>query len=189
MNLKIFFELFDEGHANHILWEDTLRIDKPMVIVLTLHLMCENFLEAWICSYVNIQDLFKEDLKGKDEKVKFNMPFQNKLKFAQRLGLPMPAYHAINKLNAIRNNFAHKLNFNVIENSQIKSISDYVESIKSESISHTLEQEGIEVYSESGEIEKRYLFSDITTPNTVKLVIMYGFLIRKLICDIRLLKK
>lgn len=111
MNIDIFMEVsgltFDPPTLIKITQEE-----NELSRCLTTHLALERFLEAWICSYSEIPDLFQEiEKEEKKDKVKFSMIFSGKAKLAQRMGLPMEAYQAIDQLNAIRNKYAHRYDY------------------------------------------------------------------------------
>lgn len=91
MNFDIFVEVsgftFDPKT-----FEKIMLGNSKLASCLTTHLAIERFLEAWICSYVGIKDLFINDSKDKG-KVRFSMNFMGKARLAQRMGLPLAAYH------------------------------------------------------------------------------------------------
>ncbi|WP_421594976.1 hypothetical protein [Rahnella sp. PD4] len=87
-----------------------MREENDLANCLTTHLALERFIEAWICGYTEIEDLFINDSKNK-EKSRFSLGFMGKAQLAQRMGLPIKAFRIIDKLNSIRNGFAHRTNF------------------------------------------------------------------------------
>ncbi|PHM59101.1 hypothetical protein [Xenorhabdus sp. KK7.4] len=178
MNYQIFSTLFQDTHTPNA-WINLAENTSPMVTVLTTHLLCEGFLEAYICSKVNIPDLFSDTPEA--GKVKFKMQFSSKLKFAQRLGLPLDAYKAIDILNNIRNEFAHRLLQAEISNEKINQIAANVNKIHCYENQHALEEEKFEYTSEDGQTTHIYAFNDPQTPNAMKLIIAYGSLITRLI--------
>ncbi|PIT08973.1 hypothetical protein [Snodgrassella communis] len=179
--LEIFFQNFNKIHSNYKFWLNASNDNQALVNVLTLHLMCENFLEAYICSRLNISDLFDENIPKKNGKETFRLQFNQKLKFSLRLGLPMEAYEFFEKLNSLRNKFAHNLNTGSIDQTLIDSLTGLVNRMEPTTIVFDVEKEAVQIFDENENIAKCYIFNNINTPNTIRLAILYSFLIRKLI--------
>lgn len=187
--LEVYFENFSKIHSKHEFWLNASNDREPLVNVLTIHLMSENFLEAYICYRLNISDLFDEKIISKDEKIFFKLQYNQKLKFARRLGLPREAYEFFDKLNQLRNKFAHDLNASPINKSLIESLINIVN--RMEPVSDLFEQEhqGVRTFKKNGEVDKTYKFNDEKTTNSIRLSILYAFIIRKLnfkICNIKI---
>lgn len=166
MNIDILMEIVGEAF-------DSKRIigiaqtDNDLATVLASHLTLERFLEAWICGAVQNRKLFSKPSDTKTE-VHFGMVFGAKAKLCQKLGMPIHAYRAIEKLNDIRNDYAHKFDHSGPDNNQISAIANLCKKIEpEESYSILDKQYKIWVLLDSGE-EKTYLFHDQDTPVGIK---------------------
>ncbi|MEY0950283.1 hypothetical protein AB7179_08780 [Providencia manganoxydans] len=186
MNIDMFHKLFTKQQK---IAESLLNIcenNNSLVTVLTLHLICENFLESYICSCLEIEDLFSESPTNKDN-VKFRMSFEHKAKLAQRLGMDRNAYEAFERLNQIRNNFSHRLLNSEIPNEQLKKITKLINLVKNRKDDITLDSEHV-IYRDSDKnIIFKYEFSSSETPDSMKLVIAYLSLIRRVAMSTNLL--
>ncbi|CDG87887.1 hypothetical protein [Xenorhabdus bovienii] len=178
MNTAIFERLFAQSDDTYQSIMTICENSTPLVTVLTLHLTCESFLEAYICAHLGIEDLFAEKPDNADN-VKFRMSFEHKSRFAQRLGLPREAYDAFEQLNQIRNQFAHKLLQSDISDKQLIIITRLINSIPNPKEELNLEEEGVEFYGSENTKPFKFIFRDTTTPKQMKLVIAYFSLIRR----------
>jgi len=172
MNLFIFRKLFDSVRDAFIASSDST---DDLGVVLRLHLVTESFLEAFICSAIRKEDLF--DTEPKEGRV-FKLNYFKKLEFAAKLGLPLPTFKALDKLNQLRNNLAHKIQNDFIENSVIESLSSHVKSIGGED-KVPMTEEAAEFFNEDGSKRAIYHLKDADTPNRVKLMILISSLIRR----------
>ncbi len=99
-------------------YADIMSKNDDAVVVLRLQLLCERFLNVFLeKSITEEQRSFFVVGKGKDAQLlKY---FDEKLKVAIALGLPVELARALKKINTLRNNFAHefdrKLEFSEIE--------------------------------------------------------------------------
>lgn len=152
--------------------------NNPLITVLTLHLICENFLESYICSHLEIEDLFSEKPNNKND-VKFRMSFEHKAKLAQRLGMDKNAYDAFEYLGQIRNQFAHKLLNLEISDKQISDITKSINSVSNKKDDFDLSAESITYRGDEQNPSFEYEFSNQRTPKTIKLAIAYISLIRR----------
>ncbi|AND12329.1 MULTISPECIES: hypothetical protein [Gammaproteobacteria] len=178
MNTKIFEKLFlaDDKTRNAVL--TICETDTPLVSVLTLHLTCENFLEAFISAHLNIEDLFAEKPENIND-VRFRMSFEHKNKLAQRLGMPKQAYDAFCHIDQIRNQFAHKLLHAEIPADRINKLCTLIDSIRSSEQELKLEDEGIHYSPSNAKKTFTYRMSDPDIPQPLKLCIAYFSLIRR----------
>ncbi|MEX9957055.1 hypothetical protein AB7W87_11010 [Providencia alcalifaciens] len=152
--------------------------NNPLITVLTLHLTCESFLEAYICAHLEIEDLFSESPNNKED-VKFRMSFEHKAKLAQRLGMPKAAYNAFEILGQIRNQFAHRLLQSEIPDSYIGNLYSLINSIPNHGNDLDLNDEGIRYYSKDGVEQFAHKFNDEQTPKSMKLLVAFFSLIRR----------
>lgn len=176
MNFDIFMDVsgftFDPKT-----FEKIMLGNNKLASCLTTHLAIERFLEAWICSYVGIKDLFINDSKDKS-KVRFSMNFMGKAKLAQRMGLPLAAYRIIEKLNNIRNNFAHQLDY---EGATPREFNEIIECVdKLPSYSHkALGDIDYTVFIDNGESQQKHQLSSESCPHELRYAaITYGLLVR-----------
>ncbi|MCS3401400.1 MULTISPECIES: hypothetical protein [Pantoea] len=174
MNLFIFRKLFDTDSVRNAFIASTDSADD-IGVVLRLHLVTESFLEALICSAIRKEDLF--DTEPEEGKA-FKLNYFKKLELAAKFGLPLPSFKALDKLNLLRNNLAHKIQNDFIENSVIESLSSHVKSIGGED-KVPLAEEAAEFFNEDGSKRATYRLVDADTPNRVKLMILISSLIRR----------
>ena len=144
-------------------------------VVLRMHLVTESFLEAFICSALDNANVFATE---SDDKVVLKLNYHSKLVLAQKLGLPLPAYKGLEKLNNLRNKLAHRIDHDLVTKPVIDSISSHVRNIITEP-NITLEEERAEIYNTEGESTGIHSLSSNNTPNTIKLMILISSLIRR----------
>ncbi|MDC9612328.1 hypothetical protein PSI19_00180 [Xenorhabdus khoisanae] len=178
MNIAIFKRLFAQNNDTSQSIMTICENSTPLVTVLTLHLTCESFLEAYICAHLGIEDLFAEK-PDNTENVKFRMSFEHKSRLAQRLGLPRKAYDAFEQLNQIRNQFAHKLLQSDIPDKQLTTVTNLIKSIPDYQAGINLEEEGIKFYGSENAKPFEFKFQDPAIPKQMKLVVAYFSLIRR----------
>ncbi|EPE2232061.1 hypothetical protein ACTEV4_002608 [Cronobacter turicensis] len=176
INFDIFLEV--SGFTfNSKTFEKIMLGNNKLASCLTTHLAIERFLEAWICSFVGMKDLFVNDSKDKS-RVRFSMNFMSKAKMAQRMGLPLAAYRIIEKLNNIRNNFAHQHDY---EGATHREFIEIIESIdKLPSYGHkALGDEDYMVFIDDGKSQQKHQLSSESCPHELRYAaITYGLLIR-----------
>lgn len=128
-----------------------------LLVVLRIHLMCENLLEAWICASIGESDFFVHPKE-------LRLTFSNKLGIAYNLKLPKPAYDFFKKINQVRNKFSHK-----IEHRDITvGLASELESTITKLVPHnapkiTISEDNKEIYS----------IDDPSTPERVKLCLLF----------------
>jgi hypothetical protein len=134
-------------------------IKDDLTTVLRIHLLCERHLEAFICASVNNVNLFRRPCE-------ISMTFSLKLKIARNLGLSKTVHDSIYLINKIRNDFAHNL---MIKKISEKTIEDLYERInKIENLIINPDQ-----ISLTGDYNITYSVTSSSTPNRIKLVILY----------------
>lgn len=120
MNREMFNRLMaDKYNVEKI--STLIQNENTLATILTSHLLLEGFLEDWICSHLDIDDLFKKPEKGSG-KIEIRMSFTAKAKLAQRLGVDIDTYHIIEELNAIRNDFSHQIFHDGPNEAKIKTL-------------------------------------------------------------------
>lgn len=176
MNFDILMEVsgltFDASTLMKVAGES-----NDLASCLTAHLAIERFLEAWICAHTGIEDLFQKNSNDKT-KVHFGMNFMNKAKLAQRMGLPKLAYEAIDQLNFIRNNFAHRHNYQGATNDEMKRIIAIVDKMNQYGLTKLGDPQYKLMLNFEGR-EATYHLNSPDCPHRVKyMAITYGVLIR-----------
>ncbi|AUV26652.1 hypothetical protein HV265_08775 [Citrobacter sp. RHBSTW-00678] len=139
--------------------------------VLRSHLICEQLAEAWVCGICNNENVFGTA----DDRVKIEC--NAKLKVARNLGLPIPLYNAMKRLNTLRNLFAHTHQADISDN-VIASITDNIRSMSPDRTLVGLADPEIEIYDEDGSVQGRHLFSSTATPGRIKLAVLTAEIIR-----------
>ncbi|MBW5407126.1 hypothetical protein ACISK3_04095 [Morganella morganii] len=177
MKRHVFNKFFDSKKIEESILT-ICRSEEPLISVLTLHLTCESFLEAFISGKLDIEDLFASRPKNHDD-VSFRMSFEHKNKLAQRLGMPRAAYEALSELNQIRNQFAHRLLHAEIPSKTINKIIELIDSFKGTETEIKLNDEGVTYRPVDGDNQFTYKMSDPGTPETIKLCIAYFSMFRR----------
>ncbi|MCL6325000.1 hypothetical protein [Pectobacterium polaris] len=148
------------------------RSEDDLGVVLRVHLLCEKFLEAWICGITGYDNLFVEAPQSGD----FNMEFFQKLKMCQLTGLPDNAYRAMKKINDVRNSFAHRISTRSIQNGDIDSISHHVGTLSNSYLSFPLSEYEARIRNENTDDWAVYSLVSVDTPNRIKLMCLHGAL-------------
>ncbi|ABY99294.1 hypothetical protein HMH05_02935 [Pseudomonas sp. SbB1] len=102
-NEDIYYKLIGRADLKTELNTLMHNTKDDVLVVLRIHLMCENLLEAWICAATHRLDFFNHPQE-------LRLTFNNKLGIAYNLELPKAAYDFLHQINKTRNEFAHKLN-------------------------------------------------------------------------------
>ncbi|MDU3913790.1 hypothetical protein [Kluyvera ascorbata] len=139
--------------------------------VLRSHLICEQLAEAWVCGVCNNENVFGSD----EDRVRIEC--DAKLKIARNLGLPVPLYNAMKRLNTLRNLFAHTHQTD-IDDSVITSIADNIRNMTEDRTLIGMRDPEIQIYGEDGSVATDYLFSSPGTPNRLKLGVLAAEIIR-----------
>ena len=174
MNKKIFQQLFGNSSVANAVISSSESTDD-VGVVLRMHLVTESFLEAFICSAIGKSELFSAD---PDDRITLKLNYHSKLGLARKLGLPIPAYRALEKLNGMRNKLAHRIEQDFITDSILESLEVQVRNIDV-GISHPLEEEQAEFFLPNGDSWGIYPLSSNETPKRIKLMILVSALIRR----------
>lgn len=176
MNIDIFMEILGDVYdAERII--GIAQTDNNLASVLASHLTLERFLEAWICGSVQNPNIFSKPANSKTE-VQFGMAFGAKARFCQKLGMPIDAFNAIDKLNDIRNGYAHKYEHPGPDGNQITAIANLCKKFEPES-SFSILDKGYKIWVliNSGE-EKTYAFHCKNTPIGIKYMALVFHIIK-----------
>lgn len=174
MNADVFRSIF----GNSVITETIISCSESqddLGVVLRLHLVTENFLEAFISGTVNKKDMFSTVSKN-DEKLRLS--YSQKLCLAWKLGLPLPAFKALKKFNTLRNDLAHQIQTNFIDESIIESMTTHVMNIDGDT-DYPLIEESAQFFSKDGDASPVYNLNSPTTPGRIKLMIVISALIRR----------
>jgi len=174
MNFEIFQTMFGHQSVANALISSSESSDD-IGVVLRMHLVTESFLEAFICAAVNNADMFSTEPA---DKVVLRLNYQSKLGMALKLGLPLPAYKAMERLNTMRNKLAHRIDNELIDESVLESLSTHAKSIQCDE-GHRLSEESAEFFNADGSSRGVHKLSDPSTPNRIKLMIIISALIRR----------
>lgn len=174
MDTFIFRKLFDQNSVTNAIIAST-ESEDDLGVVLRLHLVTETFLEAFICSGIKNETLFST---APDAGRHFKLNYFKKLEFAAKLGLPLSSFKALEKLNTLRNNLAHRIQTDFIDDSIIESLSSHVRTIDGDT-PILLNEEQAEFFNEDGSQRAYYTFNSTSTPNRVKLIMLVSSLIRR----------
>jgi len=176
MNIFIFQKLFDNKSVHKALIAST-ECKDDIGVALRLHLITENFLEAFICASIGKENLFDP----KPDTVRpFKLNYFKKLELAERLGLPMQSFRVLDKFNGLRNDLAHKITIEAINKNLIASLADLVRNMDNDSDLH-LDDECAEFFNANGTSKGFFSFKSKETPNRIKLIIIIRSFIRRTI--------
>ncbi|MFC2541171.1 hypothetical protein [Neisseria sicca] len=121
---RLYLQLFQE---NKEILDQIRDTNDEIGTVLRIHLICEQFLEIYICSICNQEKLFCFQEKANSEEQKITISFDHKLKMAKSLKLPDWGYNIFVNVNTIRNRLAHRIN-GQIDYSRLESILSFIKS-------------------------------------------------------------
>ncbi|WP_455810772.1 hypothetical protein [Pseudomonas graminis] len=176
MNIFIFQRLFDNRSVHKALIASTECTDD-IGVALRLHLITENFLEAFICASIGKENLF-------DPKPNSGRPFKlnyfKKLELAEKFGLPIQSFRVLDKFNSLRNDLAHKITTETIDKNLIASLADLVRNLDND-IDLRLDDECAEFFNAQGTSNGVFPFKSEETPNRIKLIIIISSFIRRTI--------
>jgi len=174
MNFEMFQTLFGRQSVANALISSSESSDE-IGVVLRMHLVTESFLEAFICAAVNNANMFSTE---PSDKVVLRLNYQSKLGLALKLGLPLPAYKAMERLNTVRNKLAHRIDNGLIDEALLESLSTHTKILQCGE-NHYLSEEGAEFFNADGSSRGVHKLSDPATPNRIKLMIIISALIRR----------
>ena len=180
MNTKKFNALFLENLKTI---KDGLKTDDEIGAVLRIHLICEHFLEIYICHICNQEKMFWFQEKNKEEQ-KITISFDHKLKMAKTLGLPEWNYKILENLNTIRNRLDHRIGQQVCQ----KKIESIKTTIKSDIeplgiLDVSLEEFGIETYSDTGQSSFKLTLNNCSKPHQELVIYIYYTLMATVILN------
>ncbi|MSE15559.1 hypothetical protein GKC49_10615 [Pantoea agglomerans] len=174
MDREIFQQLFGSTSVANAIISSSESVDD-IGVVLRMHLVTESFLEAFICSALGSAEVFSTD---SDDRVVLKLNYHSKLGLAYKLGLPLPAYRAFEKLNGMRNKLAHRIEHDFITDSTLDSLTSQIRNIDV-GITHPLEEEQAEFFHPNGDSRGVFSLTSEETPKRVKLMILVSALIRR----------
>lgn len=115
MNKEIFMKIAQKQNSQEEFLPLIKSENDDLIIVLRVHLLAENLLDAWICSFAGNVDFLSLPIE-------LNFSFSQKLNLARNMGLPSELYAVINGINKLRNKMAHNLSKKKIEDIDIEKI-------------------------------------------------------------------
>lgn len=174
MDGQIFANMLSDTVEPSQLLEMVLGTDT-LGSVLRAHLICENLVEAWICSSCEQAAFFGA------ENSRLNIGFDTKLRIARNVGLPVPLYNALKTINTMRNEFAHNLGVKEIAQHHIDSLCDNVNNYMVRPTDVPVQKRYMDEFDENGDFMARHLISDKTTPNQKKLSIIVMEIFNKIV--------
>ena len=157
MNIEMFDRLYLQlFHENKEILDQIRDTDDEIGTVLRIHLICEQFLEIYICSICNQEKMFWFQEKANSEEQKITVSFDHKLKMAKSLKLPDWGYNIFANVNTIRNRLAHRIKCQ-IDYARLESILGFIKSDVEPLIpfhKHFLDEFSTPDYSEEGGLFK-----------------------------------
>ncbi|MBS0854959.1 MULTISPECIES: hypothetical protein [unclassified Tatumella] len=174
MNREIFQQLFGSASVANAIISSSASTDD-IGVVLRMHLVTESFLEAFICSAIGKSELFSVE---PDDKITLKLNYHSKLGLAQKLGLPIPAYRALEKLNGMRNKLAHRIEQDFITDPILDSLKTQVSKIDTFA-TNAIEEEKAEYFYPDEGSKRSYSLTSEETPKRIKLMILVLALIRR----------
>lgn len=178
MDKMMNFELFDSIFNNGVVPDSMIAAsvsDDDVGVLLRTHLISERFLQGYISAAINEGDLFSGESRDKD---KCKMSYFSKLNCAKHHGLPGPTFDALKALNDGRNDMAHEIGKDKIS----ASLLDAIEASCLRITSHTdisLDDHHLQTWDENGQPIAIYRYGDMQTPPRVKLLMLFGCLVRR----------
>ncbi|MGC8343649.1 hypothetical protein [Pantoea ananatis] len=174
MNFELFDSIFSAGVVPDSMITASVS-DDDVGVLLRIHLISERFLQGYISAAINEGDLFSGENRDKD---KCKMSYFSKLKCAKHHGLPEPTFDALQALNDGRNDMAHEIGKDKISESLLDAIESSCLLITSHS-DVSLNDHGLQTWDEKGQPIAIYRYADMQTPARVKLLILFGCLVKR----------
>lgn len=164
MNPDLFRTMFI---GNDKTWErmtSALKSEDDIGVVLRIHLLTENMLEAFCCAASNNQKFFD----GFGESL--NMSYAAKLKLALNFGLSEFSYNELKLVNKIRNARAHK-----IDNAEIsdKEIEDLMKLIRKGGQEDLVDSKPFGIMVD----DKKIFLNDPNNSNRDKFIAVFGAIV------------
>lgn len=174
MNFELFDTIFNAAVVPDSLIAASVS-DDDIGVLLRTHLISERFLQGYISAAINKGDLFSGESKDKD---KCKMSYFSKLKCAKTNGMPESTFDALKALNDERNDMAHEIGKDKISASLIDTIEICCLQINGHS-DIALDEYHMQTWDENGHPIAIYKYRDMQTPPRVKLLILFGCLVRR----------
>jgi hypothetical protein len=174
MNFELFDSIFNAGVVPASMIAASVS-DDDIGVLLRTHLISERFLQGYISAAINEGDLFNGESKDRN---KCKMSYFSKLKCAKHHGLPEPSFDALKALNDERNDMAHEIGKDKISASLI----DTIEISCLQITGHTdikLSDYHLQTWDENEAPIAIYRYGDTQTPSRVKLLMLFGCLVRR----------
>lgn len=174
MNSEIFTKLFGNDTISDAIISCS-ESEDDIGVVLRLHLITENYLEAFICAAIGLENLFDtEPSIGKP----FKLNYYKKLELASKLGLPEASFKALDKLNYLRNQLAHRIQSDLIDDAIISSLSTHIRNIDGDTLLPLIEEKAA-FFNPDGSSRDIYSMKSNKTPVRIKMIILVFSLIRR----------
>lgn len=178
MNKQMFVDKANEIEIPKLMIQAIITEDD-IGAVLRIHLLCEQLAEAWICAACDADNFFGEG----DYSVRINC--SDKFKLARNLGLPASIYSCLRIINKIRNDVAHKHNFDLIPQSSIDSLINLLKDFRAGDSPDSLTINASLVYRKAdGSSSEEHSVHNENTPNRIKLYICFSLIMHWLIFSI-----
>jgi len=177
MNPVIFIKIFGQVDISKLILS-TNRNEDELGSVLRIHLLCERLLDAWIAAQLDKENLF-ENSAG--EKIKFNPSYAMKLGLAKKLGLHEGLCTCLQKINKIRNSFAHRYDCNPLSETDMKSMASILKTIPLPGKVKKIDDVEFIILDEGGQQIAKYLFDDDKTPNRIRLTIIFANILARIV--------
>lgn len=175
MNARIFMDYCHTIDVSSLLLRATLS-DDDIGTALRLHLFCERMVEAWICACSDCPELFGSD------RHKVLIECNAKIAMAGNLGIPSELIKALKTFNSLRNDLAHNLSIQEIQDSRIQSLKDTLsEYFKSHPIEPSLEEAKVGIFDEQGKLTEEVSLNSDSSKNRLKLVMLFAKLMQALL--------
>ena len=177
MNEIIFLESIHDLFLKNIgTIQKSILIEDDVAVILRTHLICESFIEIWICAICNQSRMFWFQEKETSKEEKITISFNNTLKMAKTLQLPDWGFRIFQRVNTIRNNLAHQMGEDLISLQKIEGIMEIIK-IDIEPIQDLkLKEFGIEVFDKNRNEAAKLKFTEACEPRE-KLIILIYYLI------------
>ncbi|WP_301098264.1 hypothetical protein [Otariodibacter sp.] len=148
-----------------------VQSDDLIGTVLRLHLLLERTLELRICAICNQENLFGNKSKNND-KNRFFISFDAKVKMALALGLDNKLFNLIQKINTIRNIFAHQNE--TIPSKHIEGSIEIIKNIQAEK-NKTIDDYGVQLNPDDIDpIIMKFSDENLTKKDLFILITMYA---------------
>lgn len=174
MNARIFMDYCSAIDISDLLAKASLS-DDEIGTVLRLHLLCERMVEAWICACCDSVELFG------DGKNKVRIECDAKIAMAGNLGIPPELVKALKTFNSLRNDIAHNLTAQEIQDAKIQSLKDTLQGyFRQHPIEPSLEESKVGIFDAEGKLTEEVTLESDSSKNRLKLVLLFSKLMHSL---------